>query len=428
MSKPFIDKKNKQVFSVYKSTSIDRHGRELNELELIEKKKYEDDDGEYYDDDDEEYYDEEDDDEEDDDLYKLGLNNDGYDYSKHMKPIGGGVFIPAIYDVNDLKKHKGGILELVTKSEPAPYMYGLEEISRGYVKSEAMGDEDDDFEDLDDDFIMQANGGTLDGLNDEINATRKRLAALDMLDDDDEEDEDGERRAPRVETRQRPVNEILEAQFDAALAEYDDDEIGELDPESTRGNYTTDAYKEVFEEFIEDYERNHESLMEQINILKRADPTIIPLSEEEKRAIVERDWEAEELIEVDDDEEEEEEKEKWDCETILTTYSNIYNHPAKIQEVKPIKLKRGMPVFAAPVKKTAEEEEEEEEEDRVNLGAPRGQETKEEKRLRKKAIKDEKKASRETKKEFKQAFKSEEMKQVNVLKAQKLNKLVSIQY
>ena len=29
-----------------------------------------------------------------------------------------------------------------------------------------------------------------------------------------------------------------------------------------------------------------------------------------------------------------EEKEKWDCETILSTYSNLYNHPKVIEEPK----------------------------------------------------------------------------------------------
>lgn len=27
-------------------------------------------------------------------------------------------------------------------------------------------------------------------------------------------------------------------------------------------------------------------------------------------------------------------KEKWDCETILSTYSNLYNHPKVIEEPK----------------------------------------------------------------------------------------------
>ena len=36
---------------------------------------------------------------------------------------------------------------------------------------------------------------------------------------------------------------------------------------------------------------------------------------------------------------EEEPEKKWDCESILTTYSNIYNHPRLISEPKTSKIK-----------------------------------------------------------------------------------------
>ncbi|GAM22669.1 hypothetical protein SAMD00019534_058440 [Acytostelium subglobosum LB1] len=470
MTKPFIDRKNKQVFTLYKSTSRDRHGKEHTQYDLVEKKKDgapvteeytnddEYDDGEYYEDEeyDEEYddeYDEDyDDDEnhqdgeqpqkkpEDDDLYLLGFKKDGYDYSKHLRPIGGGMFIPAVYDMNELKKHKGGILELVKKSEPAPFMYGLEEIAKDYVKNEKemLGQVDDDviealgqegeFEELDDDFILQANGGTLDGLEKEVLETRKRLKALDMLDDDDDYEYDYNDQDPSVQRadgrRNRLVDEALECQLDVALAEFDDDDVGELDKERAKGQYSTEAYKEVFDEFIENYEADHRPLHEQLEILKREDPNV-PLTAEEKRIIIARNWEEddEEEVEVEEDEDE-----KWDCETILTTYSNIYNHPQLIKEVKPIKLSRktGMPVGVLNQQVPADDDEDEEE--RINLGQSRKYETKEDKKLRKKALKVDKKVSREQKKDLKKAFKSEEIKQLNVMKAQRLNKLVSIQY
>jgi hypothetical protein len=46
--------------------------------------------------------------------------------------------------------------------------------------------------------------------------------------------------------------------------------------------------------------------------------------------------------ESDDDEEEDEPKQKWDCESILSTYSNLYNHPKLIAEPpKPAKIAGG---------------------------------------------------------------------------------------
>ena len=46
--------------------------------------------------------------------------------------------------------------------------------------------------------------------------------------------------------------------------------------------------------------------------------------------------------ESDEDEDEDEPKQKWDCESILSTYSNLYNHPKLIAEPpKPAKIAGG---------------------------------------------------------------------------------------
>lgn len=110
-------------------------------------------------------------------------------------------------------------------------------------------------------------------------------------------------------------------------------------------------------------------------------------------------------------------KEKWDCESIISTYSNLENHPTLIREEpkkkkKTIQLskKTGIPIGVLPTK----EKEEEEDDDLIseNLGKKRNKnETKEEKRLRKKMIKMENRMKRQLKKETKKAFKKEEVKQ-----------------
>lgn len=109
-------------------------------------------------------------------------------------------------------------------------------------------------------------------------------------------------------------------------------------------------------------------------------------------------------------------KEKWDCESIISTYSNLENHPTLIREEpkkkkKTIQLskKTGIPIGVLPTK-----EKEEEDDDLIseNLGKKRNKnETKEEKRLRKKMIKMENRMKRQLKKETKKAFKKEEVKQ-----------------
>ena len=90
---------------------------------------------------------------------------------------------------------------------------------------------------------------------------------------------------------------------------------------------------------------------------------------------------------VHDDEKEEE---KWDCETVLTTYSNIYNHPKLIatRSTPRIRLsnKTGLPLVERPPSISSEEEEEE---GRPSISFERKKdETSEERRARKHAVKD----------------------------------------
>lgn len=134
----------------------------------------------------------------------------------------------------------------------------------------------------------------------------------------------------------------------------------------------------------------------------------------------------------------------WDCQTVLSTYSNLENHPQLISDRGPRKKividpKTGMPSLVASEPKKSvrsklqesveedqeedesdEEEDDDEEEERANLGVARSKkESKEEKKARKAAVKEAKKNRRETKKSTKQAFKSEETRQRHVLQNQR---------
>ncbi|XP_076958383.1 uncharacterized protein LOC143634099 [Bidens hawaiensis] len=126
-------------------------------------------------------------------------------------------------------------------------------------------------------------------------------------------------------------------------------------------------------------------------------------------------------------EESSDESEKWDCETIITTYSNLDNHPGKIEapggrrkkltetvnnafnnptHVIALKGKEKIPVDFLPHSKTSAN-------DKIkpkNVPLPRkklGQETKEEKKERKAAVKEEKREARRAKKDLKGLYKSE---------------------
>ncbi|KAF7731743.1 hypothetical protein EC973_008257 [Apophysomyces ossiformis] len=138
-------------------------------------------------------------------------------------------------------------------------------------------------------------------------------------------------------------------------------------------------------------------------------------------------------------------RQAWDCQSVLSTYSNLENHPAMISDrglKKKISIdpKTGMPVLVEVEKKQRrkekkedagiaeeeDEEEEEEEEERPNLGAPRvKKESKEDKKARKQAVKEAKKNRREEKKTTKMAFKNEENRQSYTMQQKRATKGVT---
>ncbi|KYQ88683.1 hypothetical protein DLAC_10866 [Tieghemostelium lacteum] len=75
--------------------------------------------------------------------------------------------------------------------------------------------------------------------------------------------------------------------FQKALEQYQEEEIGELDYEETQGQFSTEKFEDVFDEFLDNYNDNHLPLMTQLENLKKSN-AIIPLTEEEKKQIIAR--------------------------------------------------------------------------------------------------------------------------------------------
>ncbi|GFV88334.1 protein LTV1 [Trichonephila clavipes] len=120
----------------------------------------------------------------------------------------------------------------------------------------------------------------------------------------------------------------------------------------------------------------------------------------------------------------------FDCESVTSTYSNIYNHPTVIKEVSKIKkikipnnpLKKGLTRSQLKHLDNVSEEEEKEEDDGDKFSVATSYmrvkgETPEQRKERKKLIKEERRECRKLKKENKLAFKEEKKLQV----AQALN-------
>lgn len=300
-------------------------------------------------------------------------------------------------------------------------------------------DEDFDYDDpenmLEDDFIVKANcaDGALDaegGYDDDD----------DEWEDTDEEDDfdskggfsddehmeggahDGEFLFMNEETKSRFTeysltssvmrrNEqlsLLDDRFEKFYEQFDDDEIGALDNAELEGFIEPDSAR--LEEVIKDYFKQKEK-----DSLRPEDlgPKELPVLKEE---------------EEDEDEEEmetvviEAPQEKWDCETIISTYSNLYNRPKVIEEPpkpKPIRVsgKTGIPLDVLPARgltaKQAERMTRINDSDlpRVSTQARSKEESKEERKARKQAIKEERKERRVEKKANKVAFKEEKARQ-----------------
>ncbi|XP_063542601.1 protein LTV1 homolog isoform X2 [Cydia strobilella] len=211
-------------------------------------------------------------------------------------------------------------------------------------------DEDFDFEDpeneLEDNFIelaMAEGGDGSDGEeyeDDDSMANDSDQAFASDLDSDDDSNPQETRRMPVWEReREREQDDtrsrfsqysmsssvirrnqgltLLDDRFEKMFAEYDDTELGALECEDIEGFMpeSHDMLLKAAEEFEESRRRQQ-------------------LDKEREIARIQR------LQEIEEESEEELEtievprEEKWDCETILSTYSNLYNHPKIIEEPK----------------------------------------------------------------------------------------------
>ncbi|XP_062304171.1 protein LTV1 homolog [Osmerus eperlanus] len=288
-------------------------------------------------------------------------------------------------------------------------------------------DEDFDYDDpdnqLDDDFIIKANDFT---------------APVAMAGDDDDEwedtdsDSDGglsgeEAHGAREfmfmdeETKSRFTeysltssvmrrNEqltLLDDRFEKFYEQFDDDEIGALDNAELEGFIEPDSAR--LEDIIKDY------FVQKKKDFQRPDdlgPKELPAVKEDEEDEEDEDEQEMETLII------EAPAEKWDCETIISTYSNLYNRPKIIADppkTKPIRVsnRTGIPLDVlpgrGPTAKQAERMERINDSDLPRTATqPRPKdESQEERRARKQAIKEERKERRTEKKANQMAFKQE---------------------
>ncbi|KAL3286944.1 hypothetical protein HHI36_001430 [Cryptolaemus montrouzieri] len=216
---------------------------------------------------------------------------------------------------------------------------------------------------------------------------------------------------------------LLDDRFEKMYAEYDDNEMGALDCDEIEG-YVPESSETLIkyaDEFIKSKQKEH---LEKDDVISKMKERLENISDSESE---------DEMIKMAVNE-----GEKWDCETILSTYSNIYNHPRLITEPKKSRIKinprTGMPMdvlgqnklTVKTLNKLNEEHEGYESRGTKSVGAqsiishlstlsirPKD-ETPEDRKERKKALKEYRKERKLEKKLNTQAFKEEAKRQVKI--------------
>jgi protein LTV1 len=339
------------------------------------------------------------------------------------------------------------------------------------------------FFELNDDFVIEASKrpSTPDAQVFDFDAHIKRLMRhADGIYSDDEEEEDVDFDVNEVlngegnDTEKR-IDRLQDLQFDAFLEhDYQDDTIGDLEDKITieglaeQINGVTLAPGTYFEDIIDNYLENdgnqeyddgHDNKNSNVtktqngnNIISDMEDidddgaglrdVMVTVQMEQNIQDVEAMKKVAEKVKMTGDNKVLVEdawinnprdavprrlQQKWDVESITSTYSNTDNHPQVLRDntMKPrknklkeklIKLskKTGMPILEEEDDEDYNSEEEEEVLlTRVNKGVARNKkETKEEKKARKQALKEAKKARRQEKKTVKLVYKEETSKQL----------------
>lgn len=204
-------------------------------------------------------------------------------------------------------------------------------------------DDDFDFEDpnneLEDNFIemaMQDKETIEEGDEEEYEDDERAWSDADSNEADYSDDEDHDKLAPlrgfgQEETKSRFTeysmsssvirrNEqlsLLDDKFEKFYEQYDDLEVGALDCEEIEGSI--DPNNDILLQYATEFKKEHKNIpYEKSHDIARLTKLQIKDESSEEEMIE---------LEVSDDEEK-----KWDCESILSTYSNLYNHPKLINE------------------------------------------------------------------------------------------------
>jgi len=197
--------------------------------------------------------------------------------------------------------------------------FGLDAILNQAIERDEEDDDSDDYSDYDSDEALDQ-VPSLDGGNFSDEETKSKFTAYSM--------------SSSVIRRNNGLTN-LDDQFDKFFDNYEEDEVGgcELDELEGVKSENSDPMKLLLAQHAIDRVKS-----EPHDVSLRKD--MMGFIDE---AVIENIFDQKELIEA----EEVEPEDRFDCESILTTYSTLYNHPKMISEpsIKPIRInpKTGIP-------------------------------------------------------------------------------------
>ncbi|KAK7482239.1 hypothetical protein BaRGS_00026482 [Batillaria attramentaria] len=314
------------------------------------------------------------------------------------------------------------------------------------LKANGSGDEADmDAEDgedgLADDFVQQAGGASGDGYmlaeymrrnlqlkeqkggmegsdeeeeeGSDVDSDDVEYSGDDDFSDEEEDDEQEEKKGTysrySVTSSVLPRNDnlkLLDAWFDKVIEDYSEDNIGALDHEELNGRVTMDS--DLMKQALDDFEKSQKKLTMRDIVDSRGieDRPVVGEGDSGTESDTEYEWRV-----VDSN------KPKWDCETIISTYSTtknlpktIYSESEKRRMEKPKVRETEGQERSLTLKDIESEMSASARADRACTFRPKG-ESGEERKARKKAVKAEQMERRMEKKANKMAFREEHNRQ-----------------
>ena len=114
---------------------------------------------------------------------------------------------------------------------------------------------------------------------------------------------------------------LVDDKFEEFMAEYDEENVGGLELDEIEGvkNEQSETMKHILGVHQKELARERPGPPESEEVQKRLIESLVDSNEKTHT----------DLLELED---RDQNKEKWDCQSILSTYSNLYNHPRLITE------------------------------------------------------------------------------------------------